>query len=554
MEKSKRFHIEVLDQERLIKENDLKSITNPALFSANNVPTPDGLLSNEIFGITKDERSGIFATISLPEYFIQPYLYKVWLKIDRNLRAVVYETKYFVIKDGYLVEDDENGETGIDFLVRNINKIKFKDTKRETLLKVLMECKKELFTKEFIVIPPYYRDVNTTASGRTGVGEINKLYINLMNSIKALSESNKYGLSLAGGIRGKIQDLMLEIYNWFTVGESVIGGEHTGSGIFKKTGLMRRSVLAKTTDNSARLVLSAPNIDCNTTKDLMVDMNYSSIPLSAACVIAAPFMMYNLRQFFMNEFGGRIYYNAIDKDGSVKQYELDEPLINFSDDRFEREMNEYIHGYSNRIKAVEIPVKELNKPLRMRFKGYSITAEQYAAGKREGTPIDRDATWLDIFYQCAVESTEDKMAIITRYPMDTYFNQLYTQMHISSMIETEPMVINGKFYPWYPKIRQEYIGMDTSNKFVDTCSIANPYCVLMGADYDGDQVTVKMANTVEVNEELRKYKDSKAQYITLSGINGRKADKEAIQAMYCLTAALPEDRHRLTKSEDIEFE
>ena len=43
------------------------------------------------------------------------------------------------------------------------------------------------------------------------------------------------------------------------------------------------------------------------------------------------------------------------------------------------------------------------------------------------------------------------------------------------------MIINGKFYKWYPKIRQEDIGKNTSNKFIDTCSIANPYCILMGA-------------------------------------------------------------------------
>ena len=112
-------------------------------------------------------------------------------------------------------------------------------------------------------------------------------------------------------------------------------------------------------------------------------------------------------------------------------------------------------------------------------------------------------------------------------------------MRVLSTVKTEPMVINGKLYKWYPKIRQEDIGKDTSNKFIDTCSIANPYCILMGADYDGDQVTVKLVYSVEANEELRKYKDSNAQFITLNGVNGRKADKEAIQAMYNLTLVLP---------------
>lgn len=101
------------------------------------------------------------------------------------------------------------------------------------------------------------------------------------------------------------------------------------------------------------------------------------------------------------------------------------------------------------------------------------------------------------------------------------------------------MVINGVLYKWFPKIRQEDIGTNTSNKFIDTCSIANPYCNLMGADYDGDQVTVSGVFSVEANEELSKFKDSNAQFITLSGINGRIATGEAIQAMYNLTLVLP---------------
>ena len=70
----------------------------------------------------------------------------------------------------------------------------------------------------------------------------------------------------------------------------------------------------------------------------------------------------------------------------------------------------------------------------------------------------------------------------------------------------------------------------------------------MYKDFDGDQVTVKLVYSVEANEELEKFKDSNGQFITLNGINGRKADKEAIQAMYNLTLVLPD-----TKLTDPEF-
>ena len=48
------------------------------------------------------------------------------------------------------------------------------------------------------------------------------------------------------------------------------------------------------------------------------------------------------------------------------------------------------------------------------------------------------------------------------------------------------MIINNTFYRHYPKIRNNDIGTDTSNKFIDTMNICNAYLRAIGGDYDGD--------------------------------------------------------------------
>lgn len=115
------------------------------------------------------------------------------------------------------------------------------------------------------------------------------------------------------------------------------------------------------------------------------------------------------------------------------------------------------------------------------------------------------------------------------------------------------MVVDGKLYKWYPDISEKEIGGETSNKFVDTLSISNLYLSGAGADYDGDQMSVKAIYSEEANKELEEYLQSKAQYINLSGSNMRTADKEASQVLYNMTLILPDNAKEITPSEKILF-
>ena len=68
------------------------------------------------------------------------------------------------------------------------------------------------------------------------------------------------------------------------------------------------------------------------------------------------------------------------------------------------------------------------------------------------------------------------------YKCDSYTNQITTEVTVSCTKETEPMMINDIFYEYYPKIRKEDIGIDTSNKFIDTMNFSNVYLKGMGGD------------------------------------------------------------------------
>ena len=477
MEQNKHFQIDILDTEKFIKMNDCREITNPIFFVRAGVPTSDGLLSNDVFGISMDERSNIFAYVDLGETFLHPLIYKIWNRMDSRIREIAHGTKKFKVNSQGEFEEDENGDTGISFIKNNIDKIKIRTTdseKRNTNIKFIMENKDKIFINKMIIIPAYYRDVNSGSSS-IGVGDVNKLYSNLIVSCRAIKETADYGIKLSNSASGRVQETILSIYDWFT----------KEPNLAKKKGIMRRAVISKTADYASRLVLSAPNLRVENVDNLMVDLEHSAIPLASLCTNLFPFILYWIRRWFENHFSGAAKYPVITKKGELVYATVKSPLEQFSDDRIKHEIDRFMKGFSNRFIPVTVETEEF-KSVSMHFKGWNkITTEDIKNNTYGETPIfNRKMTWCDLIYMAAVETSRDKFVLLTRYPMDSWYGQFPTKIVVSSTKETEPMYCNNTFYPYYPKIRNEDIGSNTSNKFIDTLQICNLHLGKIGGDYE----------------------------------------------------------------------
>ena len=416
------LRVDLINPDKLVEVNDLKEVTNPVFFIRNSIPTPDGLLSNEIFGITKYDRANTFAYINLHGVFISPLIYKMWCKVDSNIKACVHGTKNFIINSHGELQEDLEGENGIVFLRDNISKIKLRRTgssQRDMRVSFIEKYmgKPEMFITKFIVCPAYYRDVNTER-GHVEVGQINELYRNLLISVRALKESAGYGLNLDEATRGRIQEIMTQIYDWFGSG-TTINGDKTSNVIPGKTGILRRAVMSKTTDYASRLVMSAPELKVERLEDIEADLDYSVLPLASACVNFLPFVVYNIRRFFENEFSGDAVIPVANKDGSVEYLHPKDYQVEFSDERIRKEINRFLTGFSNRFIPVEVPTVE-GEVIPLKFKGYNVTAEEFAKSDIGKLPImERSLTWCDVLYQAAVESVKGKHILITRYPINS---------------------------------------------------------------------------------------------------------------------------------------
>lgn len=552
-ERSKKeiLSLELLDIDKYIKVNELKPITNPTFFTTGGIPTSDGLLSNEIFGITQYDRAGTFAYIDLHEYFIDPSCYKTLLRLDNKFNFIIKSLKKYKIDgNGELIEDNGGG-TGIKWLKGNFGKIKFKKTSsrtRDMRIKYLQHNFSigRMFVNKWIVIPPYYRDANTTKK-HTGVGQINTLYVNLITASNALLDNNDYGLSMADTTCARIQDTLKAIYDWFC-GNNNDSIKDPGTGLSGKMGIIRMN-MGYTSDYSSRLVISAPELKVDTIDDLMVTIDKSAMPLAAVVADFFPFMLFHMRKFFENEFLNVMNYEVMETDGTIRHVDVSDCMRYFDDDTLTKQLKKFVYSHSTRFNPIEVPVKGVDptKAYLMIFKGERWEDPKYSKEVNPEPITKRPLTWVDVIYISAVRSAEGKTAAITRFPYDSYFNTIYTGIEVASTTETEPIILDGEYYRFYPKIRMEDILSNSTSKFIDTMQISNVYLSGMGADYDGDTIQVKGSFMNETNDELKNFVNSKTNFIDMGCKNIRVSEKEAVQSIYNFTLVLSSDINKLSE-------
>lgn len=522
------MQIDLYDSEKFIEVNKLEEVTDPILFIRGATPSPHGLLSTDIFGVSSLDRKRTYAYISLHDYFINPYIYKILKRINRNFEHIVHCSRNFIIKNGELIEDEENGETGLSFLYKNWEKINFEKNNslmRNERIDVLKSYKKNvIFTKYLIVIPAFYRDVNfqEKSKGKLSHHPLNDKYSKIIRLASLIKNSNNFDFVM-NSTKAKIQDTLIEIYDLLK------------SKIEKKQGLIRKSILGKSIDYGSRLVISAPTFHAERFEDMQIDFYHTGIPLSHCCSLFTPFIVSWVKNFFRREFEAiNNKYPVKQKDGTIQYVELDNPELFFDDELIKKEINRFIKAPTDRFSPIELPVKNKkdNKPIYFSFAGRVYSKSNPMS---ESTIINRPATWCDILYQAAVDVTRDKMVYITRYPLLDYFGIFPSGITVLSTIKTIPVMIGETVYNNYPLIEPDKSKEAVAVSFLDTVTMSNLYLKGLDGDYDGDQITVKGLFTQEANEEARRIMMSKSHILNASGNNMRTTEKEGIQTLYMLT-------------------
>ena len=469
--------VDILDIDRLIQANKLEEVTSPRLFSNKMMYDPSGILSNDIFGISKNDRRTTFAYIKLNQKFIHPHIYaKVLKPMFKGIIYLASGQKYYSVQNGELVEDDKNGWTGLQQLYKHWDEIDWKKkrtdntTNRDLLIKLR---KDQVFIDKMIVCPPAYRDVLIAGSVDSSdhVNELNDLYTRLIRSVGLLSEGGLFARTQYA-TQMKVQDLLVQIMDYFK------------NQISRKNGLIRKYLIGKSVDYGVRAVISAAPYRHEHINDNIVDVEHTAVPISMCCSSFYPFIENWLKDFFTREIVNDpnliTYYDADIKKEFTAQ--IVNPDIQFSDKNIRKMVNDYCLNPDNRFRPISVEVLIPDRNGDRKVNAFMILKGKQIMENNLTKSLNRALTVTDVLYLACVDSCEKRHCMVSRYPVGTDKGIYFNKIRVQSTLNHIHIVFNGKDYPFYPdinvKVPQDKVGI----QFIDTLTLSNSHLDGMGTN------------------------------------------------------------------------
>ena len=553
--------IDILNVDEFMKINGFLEVKCSNYWIPNtSEPHPEGLISNEIFGEAgTPDRKFKWGYIELNDVFMNPHVYYVFTRIHRMIADNIKNGlgRYFInakgdiekLPKGQTVPKSALSEegTGFKWLYKNWKKITWRTTsemgrtakdRREFMKSLKID---EVFITKYPVIPAFYRDVDIHSSKKN---EIDKLFyckmLHLSNMIKHTDNfmfADDPEVPIVSDAHIKMANTIQEAYTFFM---NKINGAN---------GFVNKYVVGKANDYGARLVISTPSYNTEHFKDTEADFFHSSTPLAVAANIFAPFIVFGITQWIKNYISGGRYVVVYDfKAKKTVRIELDPTYMDeFTVDNIRRYLN--LYKKNKRFRVQPVTLRSINKeriPIHVFHIGlaqsglYTREIASYSLNpmnmndETDETMAVHELTWCELFYMLSVQYLSNKCIYNTRYPLTAYVGTYVSQMNIIPANKYMPVEFDGVEYPRYPDLRYNS-DSEIQHLFTDTMRMFSTYAPVMGADFDGDQISTAGVFTDEANDESIKEQHSLANIVGINGETIRELPPLVKHGIYGLT-------------------
>lgn len=514
------LRFELIDGHRYVDEKKLPLVTSPNIFEPNsNQFHPRGLFSEEIFGpITSMDRFVNEAAIALNTLIIHPVIFHHFIG-KKNIYVQILSGKQYgkfdVEADDFVLcgMQEEDAGTGFEFFVRNLKYLAKSEKKQaslrsENIRKLLTKYHDRMLISHVICLPAGLRDLDMKSS-RLSKDDINKIYMSVINIATSLSG---YALStdtLFDGIRYQLQMKIDEIYAYIM---NVISG---------KKGFFEKHYGARKIAYSTRNVISVPMSDADTADDpTNIKTDETMIPMLNLIKCFQPFFVHFILkrvygELFLHGNTGKIAVTN-PKTLEIEYVALKASKINMytTADGVEKIINQFKHvGF--RESAVSIRDSEGKEYwLLLSYTEYDTVYIAKSASdlerlvKQYGIEYEKNRVepvrWIEILYIAAMTIVDDKHVFITRYPALGDGSIYPSRIHA---VTTNPSKIAKVMFdtgltietPHYPVI---------GNPYYESVVVHQSRLSGLGADFDGDMVSVTGLWSKEGNDDIRRHMEN----------------------------------------------
>lgn len=525
---SQPLNIHLLDVQADIQRHNYGQVTSPFIYESSSKEfAKSGLFSEDIFGqIGSPQRLSQFGYIDLKTPVFHPIVYANLISLKAFYAEVLSRKAYAVFdsqaKDFVRAEEgDEGADTGFKFFLSHFHELQFErneSVSRNTKVEQIEQARRTYTSlmSKCLVIPAQLRDVDPNSS-RLDPDSINKIYISLLNYTNALPDTPEIS-SIYDGIVFSIQKKVHELYQYIL------------DMVSAKFGYFQRKYGSRNLALGTRNVISPAPLDAKSPDDpRQLKVDEIGVPLFEACKAAMPLFIYHSKTSFLNHVFNAssdqvtlinpktcdLLYQPISEDEKNKFISSDgiEKLVNLFKDREFRfkpmtcktEDNKYYYLFMVYDEGTRITV----------CRSVSSIRNQLAASHRIFDPKKlRPMTYAEFMYIVAFFATRGKHATVTRYPADNIGSTVPCIVHLLSTNPSrtvEIMVGDGGFsvpLPEYPIL---------GKGFNDSVSLHADIIGGLGADFDGDTVSLSLLLSEEANTECQKHITSEGRWFTASG-------------------------------------
>ena len=519
-------NIEIMDVDKFIADHNCKPVTTMFIKEpTSNEFHHQGLFSEEIFGqIGSTDRLITYGYIELRTKIFHPIVYGNLLRLKALYGQIISGKSYakFDKESQDLIacsENDDDAGTGYQFFMEMFPKIQFKKNASQTQndkVNLIQKYRNNCMIERCIVMPAGLRDMSVD-DGKPASDSINKLYASLLNYTKAMpsigSESD-----LFDSVRFAIQKKVNEIYNMIY---DMIEG---------KFGFFQRKYGSRNLALGTRNVISPADMNATSPDDpTYLKMDEVKIPLFEASKMYQPLVIYNLKQMFFSD----VFSQFSDQVSVInpKDYTLGYQPIT------EEEKNKFITSegiekiislfrdkeFRFRPVTIENEKEEQFYLMLVYDEGDEITLVRSTANfiekrKESFKPYNperlRPLTYTEMIYIATWRATLNKCATVTRYPAIEIGSTVPCKAHIISTNPGRSIRLyteeheGGHLLPEYPIINKS---------FTDSTVLHPSILKALGADFDGDTVSVNGILSEEANKEVNDYLDTLNRYIHTNG-------------------------------------